>query len=239
MPNLVGKAKAEAESTLSSLGLKPSFSEQHSNTVASGRVISQNIAPGQQIGIDTVVAIVISKGKAGPDLVATVSASGIVTAVSAGSATITVTTQDGNKTASYNLTVKPFVKAIQLGAGKYGTLSPGYHLNNYSNGTTVYEFEFYTGSTIPANGYIFRYYTSDGSVGMGFYFNSSKQLAVHMRFKEYNGTMTATSTTFQPDTFYRIRVEFPYPPKKYLLMALAEPQHNGDYWLVPNRSSCY
>ena len=148
--------------------------------------------------------------------VATVSSSGIVTAVSAGSATITVTTQDGNKTASYSLTVKPLTKAIQLGAGQYGVFSPAEHLNNRSNGTTVYEFEFYTGSTIPANGYIFRYYNS-GSTGMGIYFNSSKQLAVHMRFESYNGTVTATSTTFQPNTFYKIRVELTYPSKKIFI----------------------
>ena len=421
MPNLVGKAKAEAESTLSSLGLKPSFSEQHSNTVASGRVISQNIAPGQQIGIDTVVAIVISKGKAGPDHipvtgvkvnpasitiytgqtteltaavqpvnasnknvswsssdtgvatvtngvvravsagnislsktaltlvlgasenlalsgsasakitvttqdggktdtctvtvlpdatwssnntsvatvdssgrvkavgggtatitvsaggktatctvtviipvtgvslnktsctlypgdtdtltatvspanatnksvtwkssntgVATVSASGLVTAVSAGSATITVTTQDGNKTASYNLTVKPFVKAIRLGAGQYGVFTPREHLNNRADGTTIYEFEFYAGDTIPANGNIFRYYTSDSTIGMSIYFNSSKQIEVHMRYQGYSGTMAATSTTFQPNTFYSVRVEIPYPtsasnPRKIII----------------------
>ena len=47
--------------------------------------------------------------------VATVSSSGIVTAIKAGSATITVNTNDGGKTATCSLTVNPAQEAVDLG----------------------------------------------------------------------------------------------------------------------------
>ena len=67
--------------------------------------------------------------------VATVNSSGVVTGVSAGTATITVTTQDGNKSATCTVTVSPSVPDANLSALSVnpGTLSPAFNAN-----TTAY-----------------------------------------------------------------------------------------------------
>jgi uncharacterized protein YjdB len=59
--------------------------------------------------------------------VATVSSAGLVTAIAAGSATITVTTQDGNKTATCNVTVKSNNANLSAITLSTGALSPAFN----------------------------------------------------------------------------------------------------------------
>jgi len=67
--------------------------------------------------------------------IATVNNSGLVTAVAAGSATITVTTTDGNKTAACSVTVQaPSNKEARIGTKYYDTLNEA--LNDAADGTT-------------------------------------------------------------------------------------------------------
>ena len=79
----------------------------------------------------------------------------------------------------------------------------------------VYEFSFYTGNTIPANGCIFQWYYNNGTYNgttyprqhQAFYFNSSRQLV-------YESQVTNTSFknvfeySFAPNTFYKVTFEF-------------------------------
>lgn len=79
----------------------------------------------------------------------------------------------------------------------------------------VYEFSFYTGDTIPANGCIYQWYYTNGTYNgttypkqhQAFYFNSSRQLV-------YESQVTNTSYknvftySFSPNTFYRVTFEF-------------------------------
>jgi uncharacterized repeat protein (TIGR02543 family) len=79
----------------------------------------------------------------------------------------------------------------------------------------VYEFSFYTGDTIPANGCIFQWYHTNGTYNgttypkqhQAFYFNSSKQLVY-----ESQVTNTAFKNVFTykfaTNTFYKVRFEF-------------------------------
>jgi hypothetical protein len=72
--------------------------------------------------------------------VATVNASGLVRGIAAGNAVITVTTQDGNKTATCNVTVRQPVTgvtfkqtAITIGIGETATLIPTVQPSNATN----------------------------------------------------------------------------------------------------------
>ena len=66
IPNVIGKSKSIAESTLKNSGLKVSVSESYSNTVASGNVISQSPSSGSSVDKNSTVALTVSKGKKPP-----------------------------------------------------------------------------------------------------------------------------------------------------------------------------
>ncbi|HEY9044975.1 MAG TPA: Ig-like domain-containing protein [Ohtaekwangia sp.] len=103
--------------------------------------------------------------------IATVNASGLVTAIAAGSATITVTTQDGNKTATTSVTVTPstsftvnFYKPSSWGTGiriywwaaqPTGVLAdgtwPGVLMTNAGNGWYSYTFTNVTSANLIFN----------------------------------------------------------------------------------------
>lgn len=89
--------------------------------------------------------------------VATVSSTGLVTAVAKGSATITATTQDGNKTASCVVTVKAPAKptfTLDFTSNDWGfSVSPTKTTgkNSYTNGATIE----LSSSTANGNGYYF------------------------------------------------------------------------------------
>ena len=98
--------------------------------------------------------------------IATISAAGLVTGVAAGTATITVTTADGNRTASTNVTVFPSAMGITI---------DGFHwrVNNFTpNRHDVFIYD-YTGSrvaiSIPAeiNGFPVRYISAFAFSGKG------------------------------------------------------------------------
>jgi len=61
VPDVTGKKKDEAESKLTDAGFKVSFSEDYSDTVPEGRVISQNPGSGSAVKFST-VSVVVSKG---------------------------------------------------------------------------------------------------------------------------------------------------------------------------------
>ena len=63
VPNVVGKSKADAISSLKSAGLIVSTTESYSDTVASGKVISQSLSNGSSVTKNTTVTITVSKGK--------------------------------------------------------------------------------------------------------------------------------------------------------------------------------
>lgn len=63
VPDVLNKTESEARSALESAGLKVgSVSEQNSDTVDSGKVISQSLSKGTSVKKDTPVNLVISKG---------------------------------------------------------------------------------------------------------------------------------------------------------------------------------
>ena len=62
VPNVVGSDRATAEKALSDNGLTSSVSEQYSDTVAAGIVISQTIAAGSSVNKGSRVEIVVSRG---------------------------------------------------------------------------------------------------------------------------------------------------------------------------------
>lgn len=63
VPNVVGKSKSDAISTLKEAGLIISTTESYSDTVASGKVISQSVSSGSSVAKNTTVTITVSKGK--------------------------------------------------------------------------------------------------------------------------------------------------------------------------------
>ncbi len=151
--NQIGQNKTVATNNLTALGLNVTTTEQYSNTVAVGKVISQSVAAGASLKTGDTINLVISLGpqdttnngttvavtgvtlsrssmaltvgntgtltvnvnpsnatnknyswSSSNSSVATVS-NGVVTAKGIGTAVITVTTQDGNKTARCTVTV--------------------------------------------------------------------------------------------------------------------------------------
>ncbi|MEJ5921963.1 Stk1 family PASTA domain-containing Ser/Thr kinase [Bifidobacterium thermophilum] len=62
MPDIVGKTKDEAQSLFDSLQLKATYSEEYSDTVASGRIISASQSVGTQLHWGDSVSVVVSKG---------------------------------------------------------------------------------------------------------------------------------------------------------------------------------
>ncbi len=62
VPDVVGKKRSTAESTLDDAGFKVSRSEQFSDTVEAGIVISQNPSKGLEVAKGSTVRIVVSKG---------------------------------------------------------------------------------------------------------------------------------------------------------------------------------
>ena len=71
VPNLVGKTVSEAQKALSDKGLTDGGStEEYSNTVAEGKIISQNVKAGKKVDGGTSVSYVVSKGKKPAETVA-------------------------------------------------------------------------------------------------------------------------------------------------------------------------
>ncbi|MBW3095247.1 PASTA domain-containing protein [Bifidobacterium sp. 64T4] len=62
MPDITGRAKDEAERTLDDLKLKANFTEEYSDTVASGEVISTSVPKDTQLHWGDSVDVVVSKG---------------------------------------------------------------------------------------------------------------------------------------------------------------------------------
>jgi serine/threonine-protein kinase len=72
VPNVVGKKRSSAESTLRAAGFKVSWKEEYSDTVGSGKVISQNPGADIQVAVGSTVTLIVSKGSetvAVPDLI--------------------------------------------------------------------------------------------------------------------------------------------------------------------------
>ena len=67
MPDLVGKPSQEAQNELTQVGLQPQVTEDFSDNVPKGKVISQNVAPNTTLHRLDQVSLVISKG---PEMVA-------------------------------------------------------------------------------------------------------------------------------------------------------------------------
>ena len=67
MPHLVGKPSQEAQNELTQVGLQPQVTEDFSDNVPKGKVISQNVAPNTTLHRLDQVSLVISKG---PEMVA-------------------------------------------------------------------------------------------------------------------------------------------------------------------------
>lgn len=67
MPNLVGKPSQEAQNELTQVGLQPQVTEDFSDSVSKGKVISQSVAPNTTVHRLDQVNLVISKG---PEVVA-------------------------------------------------------------------------------------------------------------------------------------------------------------------------
>ena len=67
MPNLVGKSRQEAQNELTQVGLQPQVTEEFSDKVPKGKVISQNVAPNTTLHRLDQVSLIISKG---PEMVA-------------------------------------------------------------------------------------------------------------------------------------------------------------------------
>ena len=71
VPNLVGRTVSEAQKALSDKGLTDGGStEEYSNTVAEGKIISQNVKAGKKVDGGTSVSYVVSKGKKPAETVA-------------------------------------------------------------------------------------------------------------------------------------------------------------------------
>lgn len=71
VPNLVGRTVSEAQKALSDKGLTDGGStEEYSNTVAEGKIISQNVKAGKKVDSGTSVSYVVSKGKKPAETVA-------------------------------------------------------------------------------------------------------------------------------------------------------------------------
>ncbi len=71
VPNLAGKTVSEAQKALSDKGLTDGGStEEYSNTVAEGKIISQNVKAGKKVDGGTSVSYVVSKGKKPAETVA-------------------------------------------------------------------------------------------------------------------------------------------------------------------------
>ena len=62
MPDMVGRSKSDAQAALDDAKLKVNFSEEFSDTVASGNVISQSVEAGTQLHWGDSVDLVVSKG---------------------------------------------------------------------------------------------------------------------------------------------------------------------------------
>ena len=62
VPNLVGESSAQATSQLQSLGLVAVVTQQYSDTVASGTVISQSVGPGIKVARGSSVGMAVSQG---------------------------------------------------------------------------------------------------------------------------------------------------------------------------------
>lgn len=69
VPDVEGMTQAAAESAITGVSLVPSATTANSNTVAIGKVISQNPASGTSVDINSTVDIVVSLGALVPDIV--------------------------------------------------------------------------------------------------------------------------------------------------------------------------
>ena len=71
VPNLVGKTVSQAQSELAAAGLSDGGStEEYSNTVEAGKIISQDVKAGKKVDGGTSVSYVVSKGKKPAETVA-------------------------------------------------------------------------------------------------------------------------------------------------------------------------
>ncbi len=64
VPDVTGKTQIEATSILQSAGLNVTVVAQSSPTVPANKVISQNVAPGTQVALNTTVTLAVSTGPA-------------------------------------------------------------------------------------------------------------------------------------------------------------------------------
>ena len=62
VPDLRNKSASNAESLLSDAGLYGSSSEEYSDTVEKGYVISQSVDPGEEVDLGTTISYVVSRG---------------------------------------------------------------------------------------------------------------------------------------------------------------------------------
>jgi|GEM_PF-1349304 len=104
VPNVVGQAQGTASSTLVNAGLAVgAITQQCSNSVAAGRVISQNPAAGASVAPGTAVNLVVSSGPCPvsvPNVVGQAQSTASSTLVNAGLAVGTVTQQCSNTVAA-------------------------------------------------------------------------------------------------------------------------------------------
>ncbi len=62
VPSVVGKSISKAQSTLSNYGLSSTYTEEYSDTVEAGLVISQSVEEGTEVEEGTTITLVVSKG---------------------------------------------------------------------------------------------------------------------------------------------------------------------------------
>jgi parallel beta-helix repeat protein len=115
--------------------------------------------------------------------IATVSASGLLTAVSVGNATITATTQDGGKTATCSVTVTVPATNIHLEAENYNSKSSGTVV--CSTCTPVYAGEFWNGGWIAFN----NVNLASGYNNLSFRFATTRNGSLEVRKNSATGTL--------------------------------------------------
>jgi beta-lactam-binding protein with PASTA domain len=121
VPNVVGKTEAAAESALTGAGLAVgSVTQQYSNTVPAGQVISQSPAAGAQVAPGSAVDLVVSKG------VQPVAVPNVVgkTEAAAGSALTSAGLTVGSVTQQYSSTV-PAGQVISQSPAAGAQVAPG------------------------------------------------------------------------------------------------------------------
>ena len=117
--------------------------------------------------------------------VATVSTSGLITAVAAGTATITVSTQDGGKIATCNVTVNSTATTTTLNPSADADIYQGGSTNNYGTATTL-RTKCTSGSTVTRKTYMKFDLASAG-------FSSISNAKVRLYCSALDGTYNVTA----------------------------------------------